>query len=318
MVRRFACGAARLDAAVDRRAPTLCSRRMREQPNATEVSLAQRSAEEMVLAAGLRDVPQWLRDALARALFHASLPLARTLARFDADLESTGLHAAAATALAEFGAAWECSSVVPSTGPLLVVANHPGAYDALMLMAAMRRSDLAIVAAERSFLRALPNLSKRLLWVSDSCDARRANAVRKAWRHLSSGGALLHFGAGRIEADPAFGEASQSGSLPWCQGTGALVRGAAQVRGTVVAALVMGVHSARVKRLILTRVAERFGISTLAPLLQITLRRYRDVRARVAFSDALAAAELVRLGSSDVELAELLRARSAMLSSNRL
>lgn len=283
-----------------------------------ELSLAQHSADEMVAALGLRGYPGWVQYVVARAFTKASLPLGRTLARFDARIEQQGIHRASAQTLHELGATWQSSSAAPAQGPLLVVANHPGAYDALVLLAAMGRSDVAVIAAERSFLRALPSLSKRLLWVPDDRrSTQRASVVRQAFRHLSQGGALLHFGAGQIEPDPAFMQTSASPLRPWCNGTGALVRGLAAARGVVVGALVMGVHSPRVKRLLVNRVAERFGISTLAALLQITVQRYREVRATVRFSEPCPAAELMRHGTSDAQLAALVRAKAEDLWRSR-
>lgn len=269
----------------------------------------------MVAALGLRGYPGWLNRGVAHAFAKVSLPLARTLARFDDEIEPQGIHLASAQVLHELGASWErANATAPLDGPLLVVANHPGAYDALALLAAIGRSDVAVIAAERRFLRALPNLSRRLLWVGeDKSSTRSASAVRKALRHLSNGGALLHFGAGRIEPDPAFVDQHGFPLRTWRSGTGALVRGTAAVGGVVVSALVMGVHSPRVKQLLITRVAERFGISTLAALLQVTISRYRDVLATVRFAEPCLAAELMRDGSSDEQLTELVRAKAAAL-----
>jgi hypothetical protein len=97
----------------------------------------------------------------------------------------------------------------------------------------------------------------------------------------------LHFGAGRIEPDPAFLSPHVEHLVPWPAGVGALLRGCTRSGGAFVPALVAGVHSARAKSLMVTQVAERHGLTTLAPLLQVSLRRYRDVEAVVRFGEAL-------------------------------
>jgi putative hemolysin len=196
---------------------------------------------------------------------------------------------------------------------LLVVSNHPGAYDALILLAAVGRKDAAIVAADRSFLRALPELAAHLILVRELSDAAsRALGMRRALRHLAAGGVLIHFGAGRIEVDPAFqGNDARAFLGSWPSGTGALVRGAARAQGVVAAAVVEGVHSERAKRLLVTRLAERRGVTTLAPLLQVALPSYRDVHARVRFSDVVEALPLA-VGSSDEQTTA--RVRSMALS----
>lgn len=268
----------------------------------------------MVAALGLGRAPGVLRHAVARAFYAASVPLGRILASFDERVATAGLHVAAARALSDLDAWWGCEQRLPSSGPLLVVANHPGAYDALILLAAMRRDDVAIIAAARSFLHALPTFSNHLLLGAQA--ETGATSLRKALRHLARGGVVLHFGAGRIEPDPAFTKQQLPVLLKWSAGTGTLVRGAAAVDGTVVGALVSGVHSPRAKRLLCNRVAEYFGVTTLAPLLQVAFRRYHDVQAHAIFTDQHPAARLAGMGQSDAMIAEQVRSLVAQLHEN--
>jgi hypothetical protein len=179
------------------------------------------------------------------------------------------------------------------------VANHPGAYDALALVATLGRDDVAILAADRVFLRSMPALARHLVFVPDppAPPLARARGLLRAVRHLTSGGTLLHFGAGRIEPDPAFPiDPGVDALAAWPGGTGALVRGAALADGWVVTAIVAGVHSRRAKQLPITRLAERRGLTTLAPLLQVALRPFRDVDATVHFGGALPARALANAG----------------------
>lgn len=280
---------------------------------ALDRTLARLSADEMVSALGLASAPWPVRAAVRTAFRGISTPLGRVLARFDRHIESKGLAAAAAGALEDLGARWATQGATPpSRGPLLLVANHPGAYDALVLMAAVARDDVAIVAADRAFLRAMPGLSRHLILLSEAPGAvhERARTLRRAREHMASGGALLHFGAGRIEPDPAF--ARRDLLAPWSRGTGALVEGAARCRGAVVVAIVEGVHSPRAKRLLVTRLAERRGITTLAPLLQVAVPAYRDISARVRFAPAEDAGDLARRGD-DAAVTAIVRSRAASL-----
>jgi hypothetical protein len=280
-----------------------------------ERELAELSAEELVAALGLGHAPAPLRGA-ARAAFRAiSLPLGKALARFDHRIQTVGVSRAAAGMLDDLGARWmRVGPRPPARGPLLVVSNHPGAYDALVLLASLERDDVAIVAADRRFLRAMPGLQPHLVFVPEgqpSAAMGRAMGLRRAVAHLAGGGASLHFGAGRIEPDPPFLPGGPEILAPWQSGTGALLRGAARCAGLVVPALATGVHSRRAKRLLVTRVAERHGLTTLAPLLQVALRRYRDVDARTYLGEAIPARELVE--SDDARTAARVRSLALAL-----
>jgi 1-acyl-sn-glycerol-3-phosphate acyltransferase len=209
-----------------------------------------------------------------------------------------GLPAAAARALTRFGVALEVDGTEPGDGPCVVLANHPGAYDALCLMSAIGRRDLLILAADRVFLRALSSVSEHLAFVGDTL-AERARALKTSLKWLRRGGALLHFPAGRIEPDADFETDTQRLLQPWQAGVGALVAACERASGRVLVAGVRGVHSPRAKRLLLNRWAERRGVTTLSPLVQL-VARLRDVRARVRLEETA--------GRSDAEL------RRALLS----
>lgn len=92
---------------------------------------------------------------------------------------------------------------MPADGPLLAVANHPGTVDTLVVWRALAvRPDLLVIALDRPFLRAVPNIAGHLLYVADD-GHQRSRLVREAMRHLHDGGALLVFPAGETEPDPA-------------------------------------------------------------------------------------------------------------------
>lgn len=282
-----------------------------------ERRLAALSAHEMVAALRLDRAPHPVHRVARLAFRGVSTPLGRVLARFDARIEASGMAAAAVHALRDLGATFtRVGEAPPARGPLLLVSNHPGAYDALVLIAALGRDDVALVAADRLFLRAMPALARHLVFFREGADAvrDRARSLREARRHLARGGALVQFGAGRIEPDPAFPLPRGGAWLsPWPPGTGALVRAAAAAEGHVLAARVSGVHSPRAKRLLVTRLAEGRGITTLAPLLQVAVPGLRDVRARVTLDRPTLARTLVTLGS-DASITAEVRARVLSLA----
>lgn len=268
--------------------------------------LARLSASEMVAALGVRTAPRLVQRGLELPFYAASRTLGITLAALDDAIASRGLPEAASQTLERFGVSLKTSGIGPTFGPGLVLANHPGAYDALALMSALGRTDLRILAADRTFLRALPRLSAHLLFVPERAN-ERAGALKRAVRHLREGGALLHFPAGQIEPDADFERDGAAVLRPWQPGVAALVAACARVDGRVLVAGVRGVHSPRAKRWLLNRAAERRGITTLSPLLQM-VGGLRDVTTHVCCHEVARARELASLRAPE----QLARLRAAL------
>lgn len=244
--------------------------------------------------------PRLLRP-LARLPF---VPLARrlgaTIASFDAAVGQGSLPTAAGRVLGSLDVVpmVRGNTPFPRSGPLVVVANHPGVYDALALFAAIGREDLRVIAAERDFLRALPQMERHLLFVEDSFGtlqgptptehtSSRGRGLRRALQHLRAGGCLLHFAAGRIEPDPAFA-APDDAVTPWQSGVGALSLACQKLGGEVRLGLVRGVHSPRLERSAVMQALARRGAATLSGLLQVGLPTLLPVFTEVLVSKPLA------------------------------
>jgi 1-acyl-sn-glycerol-3-phosphate acyltransferase len=263
-------------------------------PDALSAQLADLSAREIADALGVQNpLPRALVIAAARV---PSMRLGRTLARFDRHIARDGVAPAARATLTELGARIEVDGALPSRGGVLIVTNHPGAYDALAMIAASGRNDVALFAKERAFLRALPNLTRHLVFLDESSAIARAAGIRRALGWLAAGHVLIHYGAGAIEPDLRFDEGAVLGE--WRAGTGVLATRAP----CVVPAFVSGVHSPRAKRLPFVRWAERRGVTTIAPLVQATVPGFRDVRVSVRFGPPI-----------DLGAASDYRARTALI-----
>ncbi len=231
--------------------------------------------------------------ATAAALRVPAAMLARSLTALDHDLATRSLVDSAQRRLAHYGATLTIdrrSPSIPGAGPLVVVSNHPGLFDALALFATvggMGRDDLSILAARRPLLTALPSLSRRLLSIDPG--ASGSVALKKAVRHLRSGGALLHFPAGQIEPDPRVAPRDRALLLPWKPGLdtllGAAARGRDDVRVVVVA--VSGVVSRRALAVstFAARGADKLT-DAFVPLLQLTVPGLADATIVVRFGAA--------------------------------
>ena len=147
-------------------------------------------------------MPAWLWSGLKRVTGVDRLEaLYRQL---PSDLEGVEF---ARQALEKLGVEWSAASheieEIPSTGGVVIAANHPyGGIDGLAAIVGIagRRPDLKVVATRA--LSGIPALKEMIIPVDNFGvkEARGGNitAVRQALRHVKSGGALLMFPAGEV------------------------------------------------------------------------------------------------------------------------
>jgi len=252
-----------------------------------------------------------------RRLFRpAARRFALTAHEFDIRVGKEGLAQGSAWLMSRMTAGLVTSGLehVPARGPMVVLSNHPGMTDTVALFASLAsRPDLRVIAADRPFLRALPNVARQLILLPE--DARGHMAViRSAARHLQEGGALLTFPAGDIEPDPvAFGPQRAVASLEsWSDSFALFARSAPTTR--FVPALVSNVISPEAQRHPFTRLRRTArNREKLAAAMQVALPRYHGLVARVAFGSASVAepGRARELGESiSAQMRDLIRATS--------
>jgi putative hemolysin len=227
---------------------------------------------------------------LRRLLRPAARRFALTAHEFDNRVGREGLAQGSDWLMQQMTAGLRVSGLshIPAQGPVFVLANHPGMTDTVALFTALAgRPDLRIIALDRPFLRALPHVARRLIFLPEDESGRLA-VIRMGARHLKEGGALLTFPAGEIEPDPAtFGAQRALASLQsWSDSLALFARLAPDT--CFVPALVSHVTSPKAQRHPLTLLrrstAQR---EKFAAALQVALPRYHDVVARVRFGAPL-------------------------------
>ena len=163
---------------------------------------------------------------------------ARQMLDFDDAVGRVGLADAARFAQRRYVRSVRIFSDPLPAGPFLALSNHPGMVDTLALFSALNRPDLKIIAVDRPFLKALPNTSKHLFFVTDDPSARMA-LVRQVSGHLRSGGAALTFPAGEIEPDANVYPGAVEALDGWTDSVGVFVRMAPET--AILPVLVRGV-----------------------------------------------------------------------------
>jgi len=131
---------------------------------------------------------------------------------------------------------------LPKEGPLIIAANHPGAYDSLVITSRLPRDDVKIISSDIPFIKKLPDASKHMIFSAPDTHTKMA-AARKALRHLKNSGALLVFARGTMDPDPAFMPGSEEELTRWTSSLGLFLRNVPQTK--VVIALISAVLSPR-------------------------------------------------------------------------
>ena len=256
---------------------------MSEAPSPLVDALTEINITDLLESAGLA---RWRYASLRHLVRPVARRFALTAHEFDNRVGRDGLAQGSTWLMQQMTAGLRTTGLahIPAQGPLFILANHPGMTDTVALFASLAsRPDLRVIALDRPFLRALPNVSRQLIFLPPEESGRLA-VIREGARHLKNGGALLTFPAGDIEPDPAVsGSAQAMHSLrSWSDSYALFAR---LVPGTrFVPTAVSHVISPAAQRNPLTFLRRtRHGKARLAAALQVALPRYRELVPRVHF-----------------------------------
>lgn len=131
---------------------------------------------------------------------------------------------------------------VPEQGPLLLICNHPAAYDVIIVAACIHRDDLKALASDIDLIQKLPNIANHIIPVPYQISSR-LQTVRASINHLKSGGALLIFPRGDVEPDPTISPGAEQSLNGWSPSLELFLRKVPQSISTV--AIASGILSKR-------------------------------------------------------------------------
>ena len=246
---------------------------------------------------------------------------AQSFARLFGEIEQAeldnGLVAAARRGLRDFTRLVKVSGneSIPAKGPLLIVSNHVGAFDVLVILSQLLRNDLKAIASDVPFLHAFPVLYQHLIFTNFQPDSGM-QAARQALRHLKDGGALLLFASAGIDPDPALdSQAARQELNNWKPSLDIFLRQVPETQ--VVVSIVRGVVARRWAKHPLTRIGRRpIDKRRIAEMLQIIEQLVFPgkllMEPHIQFAPPLTPAEL----EGDPRLA-LIRRGDEMLASRR-
>lgn len=283
-------------------------------PHALAAELRKALGADILEAAGLAPGSP-LRSVLGPLVWPPAHFFARLAAEFDRNVAESGLMEAIRRVLPRF--VDDVSALgtehIPTAGPLILAANHPGASDGLVIASCLPRDDLKVVVTDRPFFRHLYAASPHLIYTPRD-PTGRMGVVREALRHLRNGGALLIFAHGNVEPDPAVVPGAEETLASWSPSVPLLLQ---RVPGaSLVVTIVSGVLAPSVLEHPLTRLQENWrGRQLLAEIVQVSqqvlFKRRFQLAPVVRFDAPLLAGDLGPAGDA---LATVLTRAKALLA----
>lgn len=256
-------------------------------------TLTQINLDDLISSFGWENHP-FLARLLRRTFISPPQKFAHQMVEFDSAIRTCGLVEASRAAARNyvdnirlFG-----RDRIPGSA-FLALSNHPGMTDTLSLFISLNRPDLKVIALDRPFLNALPNMSKQLAYVTED-SAARFLLIRRVSAHLRNGGAALTFPAGRIEPDPDVHPDAVESLCSWTDSAGVFIRMAPET--PVLPVIVRGVIRAKTARHPLTYLKrapeEREKLAAALQMLTHVMFKKRDVHVRVQIGNPIYAKEL--------------------------
>jgi len=175
------------------------------------------------LLTSFRFKPGSLQYHLMRSLFKKPLfHLAEFLTQLDDHLARTDVASMARLAIDRLasGLSIHGESKIPSEGPVLVVANHPGWIDSFVALAGITRPDVYFLAGSHPTLENLPHFKEHLIFVDPQAIPNRAAAIRHVIEYLKDGKVVVIFPKGLLEPDPALIPGAKQSILDWNDSVG--------------------------------------------------------------------------------------------------
>jgi hypothetical protein len=170
---------------------------------------------QLMIVMGLK-CSNWVARFLYPFFFFPIHRMSRLLVDLDRSIAQNGWCSAVNQFLGNFVTSIHLhgEETIPKNGPLMVVCNHPAAYDVVILAVCIQREDLKILASDIPIVQMLPNIAKHIIPVPYDIPAR-LQTVRSAIQHLKNDGSILLFPRGDVEPDPLVSPGAEQSLSGW-------------------------------------------------------------------------------------------------------
>jgi hypothetical protein len=282
------------------------------EPTLEEIDFLSRAiTDEIVKSAGVAH-SRFRRWLFSFALNPAARRFAHVAARFDHIVKQANFQQAARDLLDNFVDQIEVRGLenIPSQGPLLVAANHPGTYDGLSIISTLPRDDLKVVITGVPFTQELQHAGQHFIYSPPMEQTYgRMETLRSSVRHLQGGGSLLLFPTGHVDPDPALAPGAEQALERWSRSLELLLRKAPNTQ--VVLTIVSGVLTHNSLHHPLTRLLHTIENYKTAQIVQVAGQLFSPGRNKptpqISFGRPFVARQLLELlpgGSAKSESGE--------------
>lgn len=256
---------------------------------ATVATIQSAITDEIFFALGLKH-----RGVMRRALgWIFALPtyhFARHMAAVDAAMATGGAPAGCRVMMEALDVDIHARGVgqIPTSGGVMLLATHPGAYDSMAIGSLVPRKDLKVIATGTRLYTVLPNLRPNVFFVNKYDSQENMVTLRNAIDHLRQGGTLLQFGSGRVEPDPETDPVGDTVFAKWSRSLEIILRKAPET--TVIPTVTSGVLLKRFRDNPLTRLrkndVDRRRLGEFIQILQqLVFPKSVEGRAMISFGE---------------------------------
>ncbi|QRN83450.1 hypothetical protein JR338_01465 [Chloroflexota bacterium] len=277
--------------------------------------------DEIFFALGLKH-----RGLVRRALgWVFALPtrhFARHMAAVDVAIAKGGAPAGCRVMMERLDVDIRASGVehIPTSGPVMLLATHPGAYDSMAIGSLVPRTDLKVIATGTRLYSVMPNLRPNVFFVKKGDVRENMMTLRNAIEHLRQGGTLLQFGSGRIEPDPATDPVGDGIFAKWSPSLEIILRKAPET--TVIPTVPSGVLLKRFRDSPLTRLrkenVDRRRLGEFIQILQqLAFPKSVEGKANISFGEPFRLADLEAVSSGQRVMAAAIARVKETLAEHR-
>jgi hypothetical protein len=265
---------------------------------------------------------RWMQSALRVMLGPPFKRFAEVASGFDESVARFGLPEASRQFLPRFIRNAEIlgQENIPPDGPVLIISNHPGTVDSLLIASRLPRSDIKIVAKGYPFYQALSKLKDNFIFTTNELNDR-VSAIRQSIRQLQAGGALLIFPRGLIEPDPAVMAGAEKTMTEWSPSVELFLRKVPEAR--LVVTIVSGLIAPSSLRNPFIRLGRNpVERQTVAEFFQVIRHIYMPrtfrVSPKVTFDVPRSALELFEQFGQRGIMQEIVRSAQQLLSTHKV